>query len=95
MTLPVSTASKAPVNYDVITRFGPWLIIAVALTGAAQFDTTAQLAAAMAYLILVAAVLWYGPAALTNINSLTGNKTTSSTTTKIQTGPFAGKTIPL
>ena len=93
MTLPV--VSKAPINYDVITRFGPWLVIAVALTGAAQFDTTAQLAAAMAYLILVAAVLWYGPAALTNINSLTGNKTTSSTTTKIQTGPFAGKTIPL
>ena len=62
--------SKSPANYDPITRFGPWLIIAVALTGAAQFDTTSQLAAAMAYLILVAAALWYGPAALTNINSL-------------------------
>jgi phosphotransferase system glucose/maltose/N-acetylglucosamine-specific IIC component len=80
MTLP--TVSKAPVNYDVITRFGPWLVIAVALTGAAQFDTTAQLAAAMAYLILVASVLWYGPAALTNINSLAKPTTTSTTQVK-------------
>jgi phosphotransferase system glucose/maltose/N-acetylglucosamine-specific IIC component len=75
----MTTPSNAPANYDVITRFGPWLVIAVALTGAAQFDTTAQLAAAMAYLVLVASVLWYGPAALTNINSLApGKKTTTS-----------------
>lgn len=93
----MTTPSKAPANYDVITRFGPWLVIAVALTGAAQFDTTAQLAAAMAYLILVAACLWYGPEALKNINGLTGNKvaTKSTDTTKIQSGPFTGKTIPL
>ncbi len=63
---------NAPANYDAITKFGPWIVIAVVLTGAAQFDTTAQLAAAMAYLILVAAALWYGPAALTNIKGLTG-----------------------
>ena len=74
MTLP--TVSNAPANYSAITKYGAWMILAVSLTGAAQFDTTAQLAAAIAYLILVAAALWYGPAALTNINGLVGNKTT-------------------
>jgi hypothetical protein len=76
------SASNAPSNYDAITKYGAWIILAVALTGAAQFDTTAQLAAAFAYLILVAAILWYGPAALTNIQSLigTGGSSSSSTT---------------
>ena len=75
------SASKSPTNYDAVTKYGAWIILAVALTGAAQFDTTAQLAAAFAYLILVAAILWYGPAALTNIQGLTGNSGSSTTST--------------
>jgi len=64
--------SKSPTNYSAITKYGAWIVLAVALTGAAQFDTTSQLAAAFAYLILVAALLWYGPTAFTNINKLIG-----------------------
>ena len=90
--------SNSPTNYNAVTKYGAWIVLAVALTGAAQFDTTAQLAASFAYLILVAAILWYGPAALANIQGLTGTNGTSSsssTTTKIQSGQYTGKTIPL
>jgi hypothetical protein len=65
--------SKAPSNYNPITQYGAWIVLGVVLLGAAQFDTTAQLAAGFAYLILVAAILWYGQSALTNIKSLSGN----------------------
>ena len=44
------STSNSPSNYNAITKYGAWIILAVALTGAAQFDTTAQLAAAFAYL---------------------------------------------
>lgn len=72
--------SKSPTNYDAVTKYGAWIVLAVALTGAAQFDTTAQLAASFAYLILVAALLWYGPEAFKNIQGLTGNAGGSTTT---------------
>lgn len=65
-----SQPSNAPSNYNQITKYGAWIVIAVALTGAAQFDSTAQLAAAFAYLILVAAALWFGPAAIANVNKI-------------------------
>jgi hypothetical protein len=65
--------SKSPSNYNPITQYGAWIVLGVVLLGAAQFDTTAQLAAGFAYLILVAAILWYGQNALTNIKSLGGN----------------------
>ena len=84
------STSNSPSNYNAITKYGAWIILAVALTGAAQFDTTAQLAAAFAYLILVAAILWYGPEALKNIQGLTGTGTSGGTTTG-QTG--AGGTM--
>jgi hypothetical protein len=71
----MTTPSKQPADYSIITQYGPWIVLAVVLTGAAQFDSTAQLAAAFAYLILVAAALWYGPVALTNINGLTKGST--------------------
>lgn len=64
--------SKSPANYNTIFQYGSWLVIAVVLTGAAQFQTTAKLAAAFAYLILVATILYYGPEALRNVNNLTG-----------------------
>ena len=70
-----SQPSNAPSNYSAITQYGSWIVIAVVLTGAAQFDTTAQLAAAFAYLILVAAALWFGPAAITNVNGFISPKT--------------------
>jgi hypothetical protein len=63
-----SQPSKAPFNYSPITQYGSWIVLAVVLTGAAQFDSTAQLAAYFAYLILVTATLWYGPAAIANVN---------------------------
>jgi hypothetical protein len=75
----MTTPSQQPANYNMITQYGPWIVLAVVLTGAAQFDSTAQLAAAFAYLILVAAALWYGPVALTNINGLTKGVTSTAT----------------
>jgi hypothetical protein len=72
-------ASKGPANYSQITKYGPWIVLAVVLTGAAQFDSTSQLAAGFAYLILVAAILWYGPNALKNIQGLTGQKPGTTT----------------
>jgi len=66
--------SKAPKNYNAITKYGSWIVIAVALTGAAQFDSTAQLSATFAYLILVATILYYGIDALNNVNGLVGGK---------------------
>jgi hypothetical protein len=65
--------SKAPSNYNPITQYGAWIVLGVVLLGAAQFDTTAQLAAGFAYLILVAAILWYGENAIANIQHLLGN----------------------
>jgi hypothetical protein len=65
--------SKSPSNYSPITQYGAWIVLGVVLLGAAQFDTTAQLAAGFAYLILVAAVLWYGSPALANINKISKN----------------------
>jgi hypothetical protein len=71
-------SSKAPTNYSQITQYGAWIVLAVVLTGAAQFDSTSQLAAAFAYLILVAAALWYGPNALKNIGGLAGSSGTTA-----------------
>jgi hypothetical protein len=69
-------------TYNQITKYGSWIVIAVVLTGAAQFDSTAQLSAAFAYLILVAAVMFYGSNAIANVNALvSGGKSTSTTTT--------------
>ena len=68
--MTLNTDSKAPSNYSQITKYGAWIVLAVALTGAAQFDSTAQIAAAFAYLILVAAALWFGPAAIANVNGI-------------------------
>ena len=67
------------VDYSSLTGNASWAIIAVVLLGAAQFDTTSKLAAAFAYLILVAAILYYGPEAVKNVNNLVGNKTTTVT----------------
>jgi hypothetical protein len=65
--------SKSPSNYSAITQYGAWIVLGVVLLGAAQFDTTAQLAAGFSYLILVAAILFYGSPALANIKTLGGN----------------------
>jgi hypothetical protein len=83
-------ASKSPANYNTIFQYGSWLVIAVVLTGGAQFDSTAKLSAAFAYLILVATVLYYGPAAIKNINNLSGNSSTVSKLTSTVTTATGG-----
>jgi hypothetical protein len=75
--------SKSPTNYDTIFQYGSWLVIGIVLTGAAQFDSTAKLAAAFAYLILVATALYYGPAAIKNINNLSGNSASNKITSTV------------
>ena len=70
--------SKNPSNYNNLTQYGSWIVIGVVLLAGGQFDSTAELSAAMAYLILVAVALWYGPAALANVNSFIGTKTTKA-----------------
>jgi len=65
--------SKTPANYSALTQYGAWIVLGVVLLGAAQFDTTAQLAAGFAYLILVATILWYGQNALTNLKGIGSN----------------------
>ena len=68
-------------DYSTIQQYGAWIIIATVLLGAAQFDSTSQLAATFAYLILVAAILWYGQTALANIKGISGNSPGPTTTT--------------
>ena len=68
--LPSISGSKAPVSYSQITNYAPWIVIGVVLIGAGQFDSTAQLAAGFAYLILVGTILYYGEQAMTNVNKL-------------------------
>ncbi len=77
--------ASSNVSYDPLKQIGAWIVLAVILTGAAQFDTTAKLAAAFAYLVLVMAAMYYGPEALVNINTLI-NSTTNATPPK-QTSP--------
>jgi hypothetical protein len=71
---PQSNQSFANVDYTQILNFAPWLVLAVVLLGGAQFDSTSKLSAAFAYLILVAAILFYGPQAIANVNSMVGSK---------------------
>ena len=76
-----TTTSAAPTNYSDITKYGAWIVLAVALTGGAQFDSTAQLSAAFAYLILVAALMFYGLTAFANVQKLISPAATTVTST--------------
>lgn len=83
-------ANSQPSNYSPILDYAPWIVLAVVLTGAAQFDTTAKLSSAFAYLILVAAVLFYGPEAIKNVNKLVGGSGTDTATKLTSTVVGAG-----
>lgn len=51
-----------------------WVALAVPLLFMANYDTTSRLAAALAYLILIAVVMAYGQQALLNVNVMLHGK---------------------
>jgi len=54
-----------------VQRTGAFVIVAMFLVIASDFDTTAELAVAFAYLILISSLLVVGPAAFANLSKLT------------------------
>jgi hypothetical protein len=66
--------NSQPISYSSVTQYGPWIVIAIVLSGAAQFDTTAKLASAFAYLVLVATILYYGQEAAINLDKIINPK---------------------
>jgi hypothetical protein len=68
--LPDAATETARVSLSVGRATLGWGVLFVVLVAAADFEQTAELAAAFATLIFVAVMLLYGPTALGNLSTL-------------------------
>jgi hypothetical protein len=60
-------------------RIAGGIVVAMFLVIASDFDATAQLAVAFAYLILISSLLVVGPAAFENLSRMVGSTRTVTT----------------